>query len=377
MSTVSYNVGLIGCGRVGALLEEDPLRKKPASHMGGIQSLYSKGKIASLSICDINQDRLEHCREQWSLEAGKCYLDYKELLAAEKPDIVIIATWTLTHKDIAFFAAKHGVKGIVLEKPVAQDLILARQIIDACRSNKVKLVINHERRWDPLYRKTREIIKSGDLGKVKCIYGNVLSQSALRGDWQAIIKSVGGGPLLHDGTHLADILRYFTGEIHTINGNVFRESPEFGTETTATAMMTTHDGINIFLEAGGMRDYFNFELDIHLEKGRIKVGNGIREFYTSETSRRYSGFKDLVKTPFPPLLPPLEKSCDPFSGALLEVMHALEEDTEPDSSGLDGFKAMEIIFGIYSSALKGGKTVTLPLKALRNPLKSMFQRGLL
>ncbi len=354
---------------MGALLEEDPLRKKPASHMGGINKIQSK--TGALSICDIDKERLMHCKEKWTI--GKGYLDYNELFLNEKPDIAVIATWTSTHRDIALCAVENGVKGIVLEKPVAIDLDQAREIVDACKKHNVKLVVNHERRWDPLYKKTREIVREKSLGELKVIQGNVLCQSAPKGSWKTILEEVGGGPLLHDGTHLIDMIRFFTGDIETVHGRVKRENPEIGVETTAAALLQSRNGVDIFIETGGMRDYFNFEMDLQFERGRIKVGNGIREFYTSETSTRYTGFRDLVKTDFPAFT----RDSDPFSGAILEVMEAVENDSIPHSSGTDGFKAMEVIFAIYYSAWLNGKKITLPLKLSGHPLKKMFQSGMI
>jgi predicted dehydrogenase len=360
---------LIGCGRVGVLLEEDPLRKKPASHIGGIRKIEER--VESISVCDIDEQRLKHCQEKWAIEKG--YPDYKELLSNEKPDIAIIATWTSTHRDIALYAVETGVKGIVLEKPLAADLEHAHEIVDICKKHNVKLVVNHERRWDPLYIKTKEIITDKRLGNLKFIYGNVLCQSAPLGSWKTVLEKAGGGPMLHDGTHLVDMIRYFAGDIESITGHVKRENPEAAVETTAAALMHSYDGVTIFIEAGGMRDYFNFELDLQFEKGRVKVGNGIKEYYTSETSARYTGFRDLVRSEFPSF----KRDSDPFSGAIIEVMDAMENDSFPQSSGIDGLKAMEIIFAIYYSAWLDGRKVTLPLKISGHPLKKMFQTGMI
>ncbi len=364
-----YRVALIGCGRVGLLLEEDPLRQKPASHMGGIQKLQD---VELTAICDIQPERLDYARQKWHVP--HTYLDYRELIDREKPDLIIIATWTSSHHDIAVYAAQHGVKGIVLEKPVATTLHHALDLVRICQEKGVKLVVNHERRWDSLYNKTKQIIADKSLGQLRAIYGNVLSRSALQGDWHEVIKAVGGGPLLHDGTHLVDMIRFFTGDIATINGHVTREDPTMGVETSASALLHSQNGVTVFLEAGGMRNYFNFELDLHFQNGRIKVGNGIREYYVVANSSRYTGFNDLVRQEFPPLT----THSDPFTGAIREVIRAINSDDEPESSGLDAYKAMEIIFAIYHSASLKGKTVTLPLPAkMPHPLKKMFRTGMI
>lgn len=366
---MGYRVGLIGCGRVGALLEEDPLRAKPASHMGGIRK--AAAFVNAVSICDINGERLNHCAETWKVNGA--YTDYGDLLRLEQPDIVIIATWTHTHAEIALAAVKAGVRGIVLEKPATPDLSSAAEVVTACRDAGVMLVINHERRWDPLYLFARRCVDENRFGPLRAIYANVLSASAPKGDWRDVLKTAGGGPLLHDGSHLADMIRFLAGDITSVSGFVSREDPNCGTETSAAALLKTIGGIPVFLETGGNRDYFNFELDLHFEQGRLKIGNGVREYFQSAPSTRYSGFRDLVKQEFP-VLP---RESDPFSGALLEIVNALETGATPKSSGDDGYKAMEIVFAVYESAFLGGAPVTLPLTPGEHPLEKMFRAGIL
>jgi len=374
-----YKIALIGCGRIGIWLEDDPLRPKPASHLGGINKINEDKKnnisVQLTALCDINPQRLEKCRIRWQnlIKPHQYYLDYKELIRKEKPDIIIIATWTSTHRDIAVYAAYNGVKGIVLEKPAASTLKQAKEIIEACKKFNAKVVVNHERRWGPRYIKTREIIENNTLGDIKLLYGNVLSQSAPRGPWQSILTEFGGGPLLHDGTHLIDMIRYFAGDIIRVNGCVKRDAPDFGTETTATAMLETKNGIPVFIEAGGMRNYFNFEIDLQFERGRIKIGNGINEYFVSQESNRYTGFNDLVPSTFPDH----RIDSNPFTGAILELIRSIEQNTVPQSSGYDGYKAMEVIFAIYQSAYLNGKTLNLPLKINHHPLKKMFKKELI
>lgn len=343
--------------------------------MGGIRKIIDTGAVKRgirlTAVCDIDQKRMKECCERWNVP--QAYSDYQELITCENPDIVIIAAWTGSHRDIAVFAAKNGVSGIVLEKPVAVTLEQAHQIVDTCNMYGVKLVVNHERRWDPLFRKTLEIIKTNRLGPLKTIYGNVFSRSTPQGPWQEALPETGGGPLMHDGTHLVDMVRFFAGDIDTVCGHVRREDPEAGAETTATAMMRTRSGVNVFIEAGGMRDYFNFELDVQFEFGRLTVGNGIKKYQVTETSRRYTGFKDLVTEPFPDFT----RDSDPFTGAILDVIDAIETGSQPDSSGEDGLKAMETIFAVYYSAYLGGKPLTLPLEISGHPLEKMFRTGLL
>jgi predicted dehydrogenase len=366
---MARTIAVIGCGRIGSSLEDDPLRAKPASHIGAIRQLPETLRLTA--ICDSDRHHLLQCQQRWSVP--KFYLDYRELILKENPDIVSIATWTSSHMEIASFAAENGVRGIVLEKPMALDLAQADLILSACRRHKVALVINHERRWDPLYRKVREIIQSNELGALRTVTGNVLCGAAAPGSWKSMIDEVGGGPLLHDGTHLVDLVRWLAGDVSQVTGRLRRDDQRVGVETTALAWLQTDGDVPVFIEAGGMRNYFNFELDLQFENGRLRVGNGIRDFLVAVESKRYSGFRDLERRDFPPL----DSSLHPFRGAFEEVTRALDDASEPFSSGLDGRKALEIIFAIYYSASLRGKTISLPLNASGHPLKKMFASGML
>lgn len=366
---MAYTIAVIGCGRIGSALEDDPLRAKPASHIGAIRQLSDKLRLTA--ICDNDRERLLTCQRRWKVP--KFYLDYREMILTEKPDIVSIATWTSSHMEIAVFAAEHGARGIVLEKPLALDLAQADRILSACRQHKVKLVINHERRWDPLFRKTKAIMDGGELGALRTVTGNVLCGPVAPGSWKSVLDDVGGGPLLHDGTHLLDMIRWLAGDIRQVMGQVRRDDKRVGVETTALAWLQTETGVPVFIEAGGTRGYFNFEIDLQFENGRLRVGNGIRDYFVAVESKRYSGFRDLEQRPFPAL----DSACKPFSGAFLEMTRAVDENREPFSSGLDGRKALEIIFAVYYSASLQGKTITLPLLATGHPLKKMFAAGML
>ena len=65
---MNYKVGIIGCGRIGSLFEEDPkIKKKPCTHAGA----YSKFEnIKITSACDIKQDRLEKFSKTWDVKNG-------------------------------------------------------------------------------------------------------------------------------------------------------------------------------------------------------------------------------------------------------------------------------------------------------------------
>ncbi len=350
---------LIGCGRIGFILENDPLRYKPCTHYGGLIS-------AGLNVhcaCDINPERLMCFGKLAGINSSSLYSDYRELLVKEKPELVIIATWTGSHAEIGLRACAEGARVIICEKPIASNLALARKLVKSCETRGVHLIINHERRYDQRYRKVRDMISRGLVGDVRTVHASVLS-SGYSGDSK---PEEGGGPLMHDGTHLIDILRFFFGDISCVHGEFQRFSRDHGYEDRAVAWLKMNSGIDVFLEAGGKRKYFLFDLDISATEGRIVIGNGYQRLYKNVESRFYTGFQDLEERPFPKTG---RKNC--FTALYRETKNLLwKKSSEITSTGMDGYLALETIHAVYYSS-ETGKKVDLPLKPDKVDIRAIF-----
>lgn len=351
---------LIGCGRIGFLLEDDPLRYKPCTHYGG-------AKAAGLRIdcaCDIDAERLEEFSRRARIPRERRFASYERLIKELRPGLVAIATWTESHARIGTLASRNGARVIVCEKPLSYDLASARRLLASCRKSGTRLIVNHERRFEPRYRAAKELINRGAIGEVKSVQASMLC-SGHRGPSRI---EDGGGPLLHDGTHLVDICRYLLGEIAWVEGDFERGSRRRGFEDRAVAWMRTRSGVDIFLEAGGNRSYFVFELRISGSEGGIVIGNGYQELRLSRSSRLYTGFRDLAPAPFPKIA---AGNC--FTNAYREARRLLEVGGESlSSSGEDGYRALEAVHAIYLSAHLGKKRIELPVKPAMIDLQKIF-----
>jgi len=110
-----------------------------------------------------------------------------------------------------------------------------------------------------------------------------------------------------------------------------------------------------FIEGGGAREYFNFELDIQGSEGRLLIGNDGRELYLTKKSKRFSGFQELEKVGFPEP----KRITSPFEGGARETLKCIRTGKDGVSSGTDGLKALDLIFTIYRSAELKGKKLKL------------------
>ncbi len=339
-------VAIIGCGRIGSLLEEDPLRGKPCTHAGAFDALSQTKIVAG---CDTNPERLKRFGKRW--QVSDLFSDYKEMIRKVAPDIVSIATWTHLHSEMVKTAARLGVKGIFCEKPIAINTLHGKTMVRVCKNKKIPLVINHERRWDAYYQQTKKLIKNGKIGELRTIVGNSLS-------WvppKLLASEHGGGPLFHDGTHLTDLMLFFAGSPDWVSGFEVRSNGKKYIEETAAAMVRFKNGTIGFIEGGGARKYFNFELDIQGSEGRILIGNSGRELYITKKSGRFTGFQELEKIPFPEV----KNYESPFVGGARDLVRCLRKKTPSVSSGMDGLQALQVIASIYKSAQSGGKRIKI------------------
>ena len=173
-------IGVIGAGVMG----ENHIR------------VYSKIKDAELiGIADVQTERVNALAGQYKTNA---YTDYKDLLA-QKPDAVSIAVPTAMHRDVALAAIENGVS-VLLEKPIADTLANADEIIRKADEKNVMLMIGHIERFNPVVQKLKEELRTGNLGKI------VAMSSVRVGPYNPRIRDVG---IITDlGVHDIDIMSY-------------------------------------------------------------------------------------------------------------------------------------------------------------------------
>lgn len=360
-----YRAALIGCGRVGSTLEEDRLRPHPCTH-AGIWASHPRTRL--VAGCDVDGEHLEAFGRRWGISSDHLYEDHVSLLAREAPEIVSIATWTESHAEIALAAIRAGAKIVLCEKPMAVTVEEADAMVREARRAGTVLAIHHERRWYPEWRMAKELIEQGRIGEVRTVIGNALTGRPSPG-WHADVANVGGGPLLHDGTHLLDGLRYLCGDVRWVWGHIERRTPGIRVEDMAVSTMEFQSGAHGFVEGGGLRRYFNFELDVQGSEGRIMIGNAVLRLFVTAPSPRYEGFVEFTEIPFP-----TNGFASYFPAIADDLVEAHETGRDPLSTGEDGRGALELTFAIYESARRGER-LTAPFRLRGNPLMRALEEG--
>lgn len=346
--------GIIGLGRIAWKFEDDPKRDHPCTHAGALVALDGVELVAGSAR---RMESAVEFQQRWNTK--KAYIDYMDMIAENELDIIGIATNPETHAEIVKKIASSGIKGILCEKPLALSLKDADEMIEACEKHNVILITMHNRRWNGIYRKAKEIIQSGELGDVHTMVGLCQGCKPSK-NWQSEYE----GPLLHDATHLFDIMRFLMGDVEWIISDVERSDPKEVVEDNANSLMRFKNGVYATTLVNERTDYMRFELEIQCSQGIMVLQTNTAKLMRYNESKYASGFKELVEDKFPLVTP-----MNPYLEAYRELIESIRLGRNISvSTGEDGRAALEIIMAIYDSKRQGKQAIHLPLPGAESSL---------
>jgi predicted dehydrogenase len=352
-------VAIVGLGRIASLLEDDALREKPCTHAGAFGANVD---CALVGGADMAPERCGLFAQRWQCAV---YADAAAMLAEQRPDILVVATQPESHERFCAMAVEHEVPVVVCEKPVADTLEAAERIARLHESGKVKIIVNHERRYAADYNRAKAILQGE--GGAEGRLGRILSvKAAICMGQVRELRNV----LWDDATHLADIAMFLTDAelVHKqafgarlsentgtafLLGYLVRNKPKMAGNEPATVGKTPQTGdtsavkppakaVPFMLEIGAERDHLIFGLEISCEYGRIRIGNGVFEVWESGPSPYAENFRSLLKT------------ADGFEGktgffanmAADAVVCVRDRWREPVSSALDALRVIRYFHSV-------------------------------
>lgn len=345
------NTLLVGLGRIASGLELDPLRLKPCTHAGVLFSPWGKKHFSLQGFYDQDLEKIGKFQKQWRVSSTGLALTSEEFLGLAKKkdqnqkqeyDFAIVATTSHTHFEIACHLIRSGIKFILIEKPVSLNSHDAKKLAKLARENKVKIWINHERRYHPRYQYVKELLSKGAYGKIESVRANVFTSAKNPG---LAFSKFGGGPLLHDGTHAVDLLFWILGPLNLRAANVVRPTQK-SIEDKATAWLVNKDQVDVFLDVAGGRDYFQFEIDIFTTKARLVLSNDGFQLFASDPSPLYKGFRSLRAKEWKKI--PDRKRSNAFLGIYQEILNNVKGKSDYQEGTLeDNIDILECIESIY------------------------------
>ena len=202
----SYRVALFGTKFMG---------KAHSQAYRNVNMYFSDApKVERVVICGRNPDETERAREAFGWQEAST--DWRAVIARDDIDIVDVSTPGNMHCEMVLAAAEAG-KQIVCEKPLANTLAEAEQMVAAVEAAGVSHLLMHNYRRVPAVALAKRMVDDGRVGEIRHFRARYLQDWALSPDlelvWRFDAKLAGSGALGDLGAHVIDLGRYLCGEI--------------------------------------------------------------------------------------------------------------------------------------------------------------------
>lgn len=297
-------------------------------------------------------------------DTPSAFARWEDLLDAGPIDLLSVCTPPAFHHDIVLAAIDHGVRAIHSEKPIALTYGQAREMSDHAREGGVLLTINHQRRFENLYREARQAIVAGLLGTVTDVEGYCANLF----DW---------------GSHLVDLVLFLTGDTKpaVVFGQIEVATRRhiYGAlaETASVSQLHWTSGLNATIltgrDLGKLSLVGNTALVLNGEHGRMIIADGVADIRLFDgTTRR---IESKVDPEFQREFGGVDHTIiQATADALADLAECLTTGRTPVLDISHGLAAAEIIFATYESSARRSP-VTLPLDTDDNALVRGIEKG--
>ncbi|QMV43981.1 Gfo/Idh/MocA family protein [Cohnella cholangitidis] len=344
MSNSLYRVAFIGCG------------KRAHEHAIGVQA-DQRCKVVALS--DISVESAEKLNATFEFQ-GVIYSDHKEMLAKEKPDIVLICLWTPLHLSVFQDCANAGVKAVMCEKPMSATWGECQEMSRIAEETGCQLTFSLQRRFAVGNKTVRRLIKEGKIGQVVRLdlYSpeNLLDCGIHTFDQAISYLNEASAKSVLGAIDTTKILNWF---------NV-------PSECGASGQIVFANGVLANLYSGTI-DTWEPDQDM------TKIWAGVRVFGTEGfievmwDGQIIRGINYYDSTWKPEM--ELSSMSDQMKGYVSHSIDCLETGEEPEVSHRKALRASEVIFAVYESVRRNA-LVELPLAGVTDsPFITMLENG--
>lgn len=332
--------GLIGCGRVSP------------RHVQSIAELGAR----LVAVADVITSRAERVAKEQHAEA---YADYRRMLERQDIDVINICTPSGMHAQMTIEALQAG-KHVIVEKPMALNLLDADRMIATAKSTGKKLGVVLQNRYNPPMQDLRRLVDQNRLGKL--LLGNATvrwyrPQEYYEDGWHGT-WAMDGGALMNQSIHHIDALQWLMGEVESVFAYTATLAHTMQAEDVGVAIIRFASGALGVVEGSTVTYPENLEGSVALfgERGSVKVGGTAlnrKVFWKVEGELEHERellTRDQVDPP----------SVYGFShkAVIADMLDALEHNREPRTNGPVARQSVALVLAMYESA-RTGKPVNM------------------
>jgi predicted dehydrogenase len=279
-----------------------------------IATRYSN-EIEFVGLCDKNIKRAEAGRQLIGVECPT-FTNFDEMLDRVKPELLMVTTVDSTHHIFINKALARGID-VITEKPMVTEASQCQSVLDAEKKSKAKVIVTFNYRYAPKHEKIKQIIQSGEIGKVTSVdfawYLNTSHGADYFRRWHRL-KSGGGSLWVHKATHHFDLVNWWLdadpvevtaygalnvyGKNSPIRGQNCRKCPHKSNCSFYWDMTIDARLMKLYAECEDVDGYyrdgcvFREDVDIYDTMSAIvKYSNGVSMAYSLDAAMPFEGYR--------------------------------------------------------------------------------------
>lgn len=247
-------IGLIGAGAIAQTY---------------VRALETATFARITSVVDTNRDA---AKSTAAIANATAFPSYRDLLALDDIDAVIVSTPPSTHPDIVVPFLERGIP-VLCEKPLAIDRAGAHRILAAGQRSGTLVTMASKFRYVSDMIATKRLIRSGALGEIQLMENAFVSPVDMAGRWNSDPAVGGGGVLMDNGTHAVDITRFLFGPITEVMAITQRFDERLKVEDNVQLFAKTESGTNARIDLSWSFDkQFSNYVSLYGTRGTAHVG---------------------------------------------------------------------------------------------------------
>lgn len=281
----------------------------------------------------------------------------EELFDANEVDGVVLSTPTRLHATQALTCIENNCP-VLIEKPIAVTSAEAEAVVKAANSANVPLLVGHHRRYNSIVVAAKTAIERGEIGTVRAVTASCWFYKPDsyfdEADWR---KQHGAGPISVNLSHDIDLLRYFCGDVVSVQAQARKSVRGYENEDVAGALLEFKSGaIATITVSDAIASPWSWEMTSgenpaypHTDQNCYLIGG-------SEGSLSIPDLRIWKHDDHPDWWRPISASavdveaCDPIRRQIQHFTNVVSGQEPPVVSGMEGLKTLQVIEAIQNAA---------------------------
>ncbi len=302
-----------------------------------------------VAICDRERAKAEKLAGE--LGSPQVFDDPEKMLREVKPDFVDVITDRATHASLVRLAAAHGTP-VIVQKPMAESLVEAEDLVRECRERRVPLFVHENWRWQSPIRELKRALDAADAGAVFRARITMVSGFPVFKN-QPYLKDADPFLIADMGVHILDMARFLFGEVKSIYCQTRRVHADIRGEDVATILLKTREDVSVTCEMGFAENFLEHDrfpetyVLVEGAEGSIELAP---DFWLRVTTASGTHARRVAPPRYAWADPAYDVAHSSMPGCNANLLRAIRGEGPAETTGEDNVKTLRLVFGAYDSA---------------------------